>query len=110
MHCLVVFKIFLIAFASPNCVACGLFVRHDQYDTHGKVNLWQSSYSYLPHRNFILQIKHYLCTLGYYCNHAVKIKSVELPDSSFKISASATVDIASTQLLLGNFRFTLLSR
>jgi hypothetical protein len=83
-------------------------MRHDKYDTQGKVNVWQSGYLYLPCRDIIVHIKHYLCTLGNYSNHAMKIKSVELPDSLFKIIADATVDIPSTQLLLANFRFTLL--
>jgi hypothetical protein len=55
-----------------------------------------------------MQIKHYLRTLENYSNHAMKIISVELPDSLFKVTVNATVDIPSTQLLLANFRFTLL--
>ena len=83
-------------------------MRRDKFDAHGKVNLWQSSYSYLPCRNIIMEIKHYLYTLGNYSNHAMKIKTVELPDSLFKVTTDATFDIPSTRLLLANFRFTLL--
>jgi len=48
---------------------------------------------FMPCRNVIMQIKHYLYTLGNYSNHAMEIKSVELPDSLLKITSDTTVDI-----------------